>query len=82
MNFRRSVMRILFTTAFLLLVAWVSLKLMVYRGDWDALLRDVQNTDVVRWFTQEAVPFFRNRVLPALEELASRIHALFGGHAG
>ena len=43
MNFRRAVIRLLLFTGFLLFIAWMSLKLMQYRGDWERLIHDIEN---------------------------------------
>ena len=42
MNLRRAVFRLLILICLLLFIAWVSLKLMTYNGDWEKLIRDGQ----------------------------------------
>lgn len=65
-NLRRSVFRLLLVTGFLLAVAWVSLKLMQYNGDWERLLKDNQ----IALFAQEkALPFFQEKVIPIFNRL-------------
>ena len=41
-NYRRSMFRVLFGVAVLLLVAWLGMKLLSYRGNTEALINDVQ----------------------------------------
>ena len=61
-HFRRSVIRILMTLCFLLLVAWLSLQFMQYRGDWEAMLRDlrrrIDDSGIVELFETQVIPFF------------------------
>lgn len=42
-DFRRSMIRLVVFTAFLLIVAWLGLKLMQYHGDWERLIKDGQD---------------------------------------
>lgn len=64
MNFRRSLMRLLFLTAFLLFIAWVGLKLMTYRGDWEAAIRDLTDwiAPIRRFFEDKIEPMFQRLV--------------------
>lgn len=41
-QFRRKLIGLLVTTCLLLFIAWVGLKLMQYRGDWQRMLADGQ----------------------------------------
>lgn len=72
-DFRRSAFRILLLTCFLLLIAWVSLKLMQYRGDTEALLNDLQNTGAARFVKEKAVPFIHEKLAPAVEKLSAPV---------
>ena len=40
-DFRGSVVKLLVATCFLLLVAWLSMRLMQYNGDWERLFSDL-----------------------------------------
>ena len=72
-DFVKSAMRILVLTCFLLLVAWVSMKLMQYRGDTEAMLSDLQNSGAARFVEEKALPFFREKLVPAAEKLAEPV---------
>lgn len=67
-DFRRSVFRILLLTCFLLIIAWVSLKLMQYRGDWERLIRDLQDTQIVRFAREKILPIFQEKIVPFIQE--------------
>ncbi len=77
-NLRRSVIRLLLVTAFLLGGAWVALKLMQYRGDMNLLIKDLEKIGVVSffrdkvvpWFQKDFVPFFTEKVFPKVESMA------------
>ena len=68
-NLRRSVFRLLLVTGFLLAVAWVSLKLMQYNGDWERLLKDLQYNQIALFAQEKALPFFQEKVVPIFNRL-------------
>ena len=68
-NLRRSVFRLLLVTGFLLAVAWVSLKLMQYNGDWERLLKDLQDNQIALFAQEKALPFFPEKVVPIFNRL-------------
>ena len=78
-DFRRSVFRLLLMTAVLLLGAWVLMKVAQYKGDLQAILRDLQNGGVARFvqekvvpfYEQQFLPFFRDKLGPKVEELTA-----------
>lgn len=78
-SFRRSVFRLLLATCFLLFVAWVSLKLMQYRGNVDALLADGRRLldgwgEKLRGLAEPALEAIR----PKVEELLQSARDLVG----
>ena len=84
-DFRRSVIRLLLVTAFLLFGAWLALKAMQYRGDFGRMLEDLRGLGVVRffegkvvpWFQERFIPFFREQLGPKVEELARPVREFF-----
>ena len=70
-NLRRSVFRLLLVTGFLLAVAWVSLKLMQYNGDWERLLKDLQDNQIALFAQEKALPVFPQNVLHHLGPVPS-----------
>ena len=68
-HLRRSVFRLLLVTGFLLAVAWVSLKLMQYNGDWERLLKDLQDNQIALFAQEKALPFFQEKVIPIFNRL-------------
>lgn len=68
-NLRRSVFRLLLVTCFLLAVAWVSLKLMQFNGDWERLLKDLQDNQIALFAQEKVVPFFQEKIIPILNRL-------------
>lgn len=76
MNLMRSTLRILIAACFLLFVAWLSMKLMQYGGDWDKLFQEAQQKTAP--FTDSAMRFINEQVLPRFEELAQTVQS-FGG---
>ena len=76
MNFRKSALRILLLTCFLLLVAWISLQLMVNGWDIEILLRKAQEKIGLSW--EDVTRFYREQVMPLLKGLMERIRALAG----
>ena len=76
MNFRKSALRILLLTCFLLLVAWISLQLMVNGWDIEILLRKAQEKIGLSW--EDVTRFNREQVMPLLKGLMERIRALAG----
>ena len=78
-NFRRSVFRLLFFTAFLLFVAWIAMKLMLYRGDWNRLLADGQAwLKGIGIHPDAIVRFFNETVRPKVEEMVQSVRTFFG----
>ena len=67
-NLRRSVFRLLLVTCFLLAVAWVSLKLMQFNGDWERLLKDLQDNQIALFAREKVVPFFQEKIIPFIRE--------------
>lgn len=84
-DFRRSVIRLLLVTAFLLFGAWLALKAMQYHGDLGRMLEDLRKLGVVRffegkvapWFQERFIPFFRDQLGPKVEELARPVREFF-----
>ena len=80
-DFRRSVIRLFLATFFLLFIAWIGMKAMQYRGDYDRMIRDAQRhlreNDVVAFFRDKAVPFFRGKVIPAIENVVNTVKGWF-----
>ena len=76
MNFRKSALRILLLTCFLLLVAWISLQLLVNGWDIEILLRKAQEKIGLSW--EDVTRFNREQVMPLLKGLMERIRALAG----
>ena len=70
--------RLLLFTGFLLLVAWAALKLMQYNGDWEKLIQDVQVSGIARCLRRQIIPFFRQKVLPKAQALATQLKGLIG----
>lgn len=81
-DFRRAVFRLLAMTAILLFGAWAALRVMQYRGDVQALLRDLQGSDAARFLREKAVPFFRDQLWPRLEALVAPARDLLASHLG
>lgn len=83
-SFRRSVIRLLLVTCFLLFVAWIGLKFMQYGGDWDRLTRDIQkglqDVGVVEFFRDRVVPFFQKQVAPKAEDVIDGLHDFVQSH--
>lgn len=85
---RRSVFRLLLLTAFLLLLAWLSLKATQYGGDWNRALRELlgDTSGIERFFNEQVMPrlkdvgaFFTEKVGPWI---GKTFDALFGGFGG
>ena len=76
MNLRKAAFRLLFFTLFLLLIAWVGLKLMQYGGDFERLLRvgEAALRPLLRK-GEEALRPLLDRVGPMLEDLSERVNA-------
>lgn len=76
-DFRRSVFRLLLMTVVLLLGAWALMKVAQYKGDVEAIIRDLKNGGVARFvqekvlpfYEQQVAPFFRDKLGPKVEEL-------------
>ena len=71
MNFRKSALRILLLTCFLLLVAWISLQLLVNGWDIEILLRKAQEKIGLSW--EDVTRFNREQVMPQ-ERLSDHVH--------
>ena len=80
-DFRKSVIRLFLATFFLLFIAWIGMKAMQYRGDYERMIRDVQRflreNDVVRFVRDKAVPFLRGKVIPAIESIINTVKGWF-----
>lgn len=97
-EFRRAVFRLLFTAVLLLFGAWAALKVMQYRGDVEAMLRDLQASRAFRFvreqvlpfvqekaipfFQEKAIPFFRDQVGPKLRGLTESAKEFLDSHVG
>ena len=75
-DFRRAVFRLLAMTAILLFGAWAALKVMQYRGDIQAVVRDLRNTGLVRFMEGRVVPFFRDQLWAWLQALTAPLREL------
>ena len=73
-HFRRKVITLLFFTCFLLFVAWVTMILMKHRGDWQAVLRELENQ--LPFKKRDIEDFFRDQVLPWAEAMGKRIRQM------
>ena len=80
-SFRKSVIRLFIATFFLLFIAWVSMKAMQYHGDYERIFRDAQRflreNDVVGFVQGKAIPFFQQKVIPAIENVINTIKGWF-----
>ena len=80
-DFRKSVSRLFLATFFLLFIAWVVMKAMQYHGDYERMIRDAQRflreNDVVAFVRDKAVPFFRGKVIPAVENVIHTVQGWF-----
>ena len=89
-NFRRSVIRLLLFTAFLLFGAWLALKAMQYHGDVGRMVQDLRGLGVVRffenkilpWFSEKLIPFFRDQVGPRVEEFVRPVREFLSDRLG
>lgn len=80
-DFRKSVIRIFLATFFLLFIAWVGMKAMQYHGNYERMIRDAQRflreNAVVTFFRDKAMPFFRGKVIPAVENMIHTVKGWF-----
>ena len=89
-DFKRSVFRLLLLTAVLLFGAWALIKVAQYKGDIEAIIRDLQNGGVARFvqekvvpfYEQQFVPFFRDKLGPKLQELTAPAREFTSSHFG
>ena len=76
-DFRKSVIRLFLATFFLLFIAWVGLKAWQYHGDYARMLRDAQRflrrNEAVKLVRDRVIPFFRLKVIPAVERVIDRV---------
>ena len=81
-DFQKSVIRLFLATFFLLFIAWIGMKAMQYHGDYERMIRDVQRflreNDVVRFVRDKVIPFFRGKVIPAVENVVNTVKRWFG----
>ena len=76
-HLRRSVFRILFTTCFFLLIAWLALKLMQHGGDLDGMLKEAQS-----WFDGKfgnTLNSAMESIRPKVEEMVQSMRTFFEG---
>ena len=80
-SFRKSVFRLFLATLFLLFIAWVGMKAMQYHVDYERMIRDAQRflreNDVVGFVQGKAIPFFQQKVIPAIENVINTIKGWF-----
>lgn len=80
-DFRKSVIRLFLGMFFLLFVAWVGMKAMQYRGDYERMIRDAQRfmheNAVVDFVQHKAMPFLQQKVVPAIEGAINAVKGLF-----
>jgi hypothetical protein len=80
-TFRKSVFRLFLATFFLLFIAWVGMKAMQYHGDYERMIRDAQRflreNDVVGFVQGKAIPFFQQKVIPAIENVINTVKGWF-----
>ena len=80
-DFRKSVLRLFLGTFFLLLIAWVGMKAIQYHGDYERMIRDAQRflreNDVVAFVRDKLMPFFREKVIPAIENVINTVKGWF-----
>ena len=80
-SFRKSVFRLFLATFFLLFIAWVGMKAMQYHGDYERMVWDAQRylreNDVVGFVQGKAIPFFQQKVIPAIENVINTINGWF-----
>ena len=80
-DFRKSVIRLFLATFFLLFIAWVGMKAMQYHGDYERMIRDAQrflrDNAAVEFVRDKAMPFFRGKVLPAIENAIDTVKGWF-----
>lgn len=89
-GYKRSMIRLLLFTAFLLFGAWLALKTMQYKGDVAAISRDLEKLGIVRFarekvlpvFSDTIIPFFRDKLGPAIEGAAKSIRDAAGSIFG
>ena len=73
--------RLFLATFFLLFIAWIGMKAMQYHGDYERMIRDAQRflreNDVVGFVQGKAIPFFQQKVIPAIENVINTIKGWF-----
>lgn len=77
-DFRKSIFRLLLMAVILLVGAWAALKVMQYKGDVEAMFRDLQHTGISRFVEEKAVPFFRDQLWPKVQELVEPVQEFLG----
>ncbi len=79
-NFRRSMIRLLFVTVFLLFVAWIALKAMSYRGDWERMYSDwKQSSGRLGEKVEQLVKPMIDSVGPKVQEMVQSTREFLGG---
>jgi len=80
-DFRKSVIRLFLTTFFLLFIAWIGMKAMQYHGNYERMIRDAQRflreNDVVAFARDKVMPFFREKIVPAIERVSDTVKGCF-----
>ena len=80
-DFRKSVIRLFLTTFFLLFIAWIGMKAMQYHGNYERMIRDAQRflreNDVVAFARDKVMPFFREKIVPAIERVSDAVKGWF-----
>ncbi len=80
-DFRKTVIRLFLATFFLLFIAWVGMKAMQYHGDYERMIRDAQRflreNDGVKFVQNKLIPFFRVKVIPAVENAVNTVKGWF-----
>jgi len=80
-NFQKSVIRLFLATFFLLFIAWIGMKAMQYRGNYERMIRDAQRflreNDGVAFVRDKVMPFFRDKIIPAIERVSNTVKGWF-----
>ena len=75
-NFMRSAFRILVLTCFLLFIAWLSMQLMKYGGDFDKLVQELRVK--AEPYTETALKYVNEKILPLIDKLTQQIQSKAG----
>lgn len=80
-DFRKSIIHLFLMTFFLLFIAWIGVKAMQYRGNYGRMIRDarrfLRENDAVTLVRDKVMPFFREKLIPAIERVSNAVKAWF-----